>query len=267
MKAERRHELKTNELVEWFTQLPEFWRRNVRLIIYIAAAVVVVAVVSYLKWHQAKASVLQRRVEVSKLVSQLWRDRLEAASAAAAGKDTSTGLLETASLLESIAQQADEDATVALALIKRAEALRAELHYRAVSLEPEAVRQQLERAVQCYQQALAGAAGNATLAGMAKLGLGLCAEELGDFEQARRIYSELAEQSEFEGTVSAAQARQRLETLTDYSQAVVFTEPPAAEQAIPRTSAAAGEPPALPELTNEPRTSPGAPEPQEPNNG
>lgn len=224
MKAQRRHELKTNELVEWFADLPEFWRRNIRVIIYLAIVAVAVVVAVYYKRYAQRANVERQRIAASRLVSGLARDKMQAAAVASEGADDSGRLLVAAASLEAVAQASKDDAVAALALIKRAEALRAELHYRAVSLEREAAAGQIAQARGCYERALRRAGANVTLAAMAKFGLGLCAEELGDFDQAEKIYTELAEGPKFEWTVFAVQAKQRLETMADYQEKVFFSQ-------------------------------------------
>ncbi len=225
MKTQRRHELKTNELVEWFTtDLPEFWRRNTRVIIYLAVVAVAVAVAVYYKRYAQRANAEQQRIAASRLVSGLARDKMRVAGAAYEGADDSGRLLVAASSLEGVAQASKDDAVAALALIKRAEALRAELHYRAVTLEREVAAGQIAQARGCYERALRRAGANVTLVAMAKFGLGLCAEELGDFDQAEKIYTELAEGPKFEWTVFAVQAKQRLETMADYQEEVFFPQ-------------------------------------------
>ncbi|GAI87402.1 unnamed protein product, partial [marine sediment metagenome] len=56
----------------------------------------------------------------------------------------------------------------------------------------------------------------------AKFGLGLCEEELGNFVEARQIYSDIAANSDFEATTAAAAAKRRLNTMAGYQQKVVF---------------------------------------------
>jgi hypothetical protein len=112
----------------------------------------------------------------------------------------------------------------ALALIKRAEALRAELHYGTV--EEKYLTSQTNLAKTSYTQALEKCSTDPSLAAAAKFGLGLCAEELGNFEQARQIYSDITANADFEGTVAVAQANRRLETMADYERKVVFKPAP-----------------------------------------
>ncbi|MCJ7728616.1 MAG: hypothetical protein MUO27_01860, partial [Sedimentisphaerales bacterium] len=59
MRAEHRHELKTNELAEWLNNLPIWAKQNLRIIIYVSAVVVIVAV-SYL-YHRYQKTVVAGR--------------------------------------------------------------------------------------------------------------------------------------------------------------------------------------------------------------
>ena len=111
----------------------------------------------------------------------------------------------------------------ALALIKRAEAFRTELHYRPDSLDLQALKHQITQARQCYEQALEKASDNPTLIGLAKYGLALCDEESGNLEAAEGIYREIVDNPVFEGTIVRVQARQRLDTIDDYKEKIFFT--------------------------------------------
>lgn len=226
MKSRRRHELRTNELAQWIADLPRFWRKNARVTIYIAVVAIVVAGTGYFKWYQKRVQVRRQRFETTRLISRMLSAKLEAAAAALEGGDASENLLKTAFALDGIAQQTKDDTLACLALIKQGEALRAELHYRAVSLEPEAVRQQIGRARGCYQRAQARAGQNVTLRAMAKFGLGLCAEELNDIRQAEQIYKQIAETKEFQATVFSAAAKERLKAVPGYSQKFFFAKTP-----------------------------------------
>ena len=68
---------------------------------------------------------------------------------------------------------------------------------------------------------------------MAKLGLGLCEEEIGNFKEAKKIYGDIATNPDFEGAAAAAAAKQRLVTMADYQRKVVFRQPPIKSGAKP----------------------------------
>ncbi|MHC4497601.1 MAG: hypothetical protein ACYS21_00645 [Planctomycetota bacterium] len=125
MKAEHRHELKTNELAEWIAHLPQWAKENVRIII-IVSAVVVLGAGSYFYYRYQKNVVSARRqlrlTELASQVSQGKRNILT--TRATRGLDISFTLLQLADDLENFAQNAKNDQMAALALIKQAEALR-----------------------------------------------------------------------------------------------------------------------------------------------
>jgi hypothetical protein len=87
---------------------------------------------------------------------------------------------------------------------------------------------QINQAKVSYTEALERAASNPSLKATAKFGLGLCEEELANFEQARQIYQDIVSSPEFEGTVAKASAKYRLDTMADYKTAVVFKPAPQA---------------------------------------
>jgi len=108
--------------------------------------------------------------------------------AQAQGKDLSYILLQPANRLNTFAQTVKDNHMAAFALIKRAEALRTELHYRLGTIDKQDLITQINRAKASYTEALEKGSSNPSLMATAKLGLGLCEEELGNFEKARQIY-------------------------------------------------------------------------------
>ena len=68
---------------------------------------------------------------------------------------------------------------------------------------------------------------------MAKFGLGLCEEELGNFEKAAKIYRGIVDDMAFEGIATVDQAKQRLDTMAAYQTQVVFRTIPASVPAEP----------------------------------
>jgi tetratricopeptide (TPR) repeat protein len=121
----------------------------------------------------------------------------------------------------------------ALALIKQGEALRMELHYRPASVSQDDLKAQINLAKESYLRAFQKAQGDPSLAAMAKYGLGLCEEELGNFQEAEKIYREFAADPQFEGTATAAAVKFRLETMAEYKEPVAFE--PAPQPAVRQT--------------------------------
>lgn len=226
MKSEHRHELKTNELAEWLANLPEWTKKNYKMLTLVAAVVVVAA--GFLIWvvYNEKVVAVRKELRLTDLVSQLGQSRTQILKGHASGIDISYRLLELANNLQSLARGVKDRQVAALALIKRGEALCVELHYRLGGAREEERTAQIKDAQASYAAAFELSSGNPSLTAMAKLGLGICEEELGNFEEAERIYRDIESGSEFSGTAAVAQAMRRLETMGDYKGEVVFLAAP-----------------------------------------
>lgn len=225
MKSEHRHELKTNELAEWIANFPEWTKKNLKMIIYVSVVVAAVAGAYAFKWYNKNVEGVNQRLELTGYIAGLPMQKLQILQSQAQGFDTSYNLLRPAEGLESVAGKLKNDQAAALALIKRGDILRMELHYRFEDVATPAITARIEQAKSSYIEAAEKAADNSTLVAMAKFGLGLCEEELGNFDAAKQLYSEIAANEDFQGTTSAAQAKQRLETMDDYRKKLVFKAP------------------------------------------
>jgi tetratricopeptide (TPR) repeat protein len=266
MKAEHRHELKTNLLADWIANLPQWGRENLRMII-IVSVVAVLAVSSYLYVrYQRNVVSVRERLRLTEFATRLLQSKRDILNARSGGVDISYLLLQVADDLRRFTQGARKapPAWLALALVERGEALRAELHYRPGTISRQDLTTQIQLAKDSYNEAVStletadakrsileslrsadfSGAGRdkqmgAALMAAAKFGLGVCEEELGNFEEAEQIYRSLTTNADFEGTVTVVEAKQRLERMGDYRQKVVFVarpkpEPPApAEPPIP----------------------------------
>ncbi|MHC4155383.1 MAG: tetratricopeptide repeat protein [Planctomycetota bacterium] len=227
MKAEHRHELKTNELAQWIANLPQWTKQHLTIIIIVSVVVVLGAGSFFYFRYQRRTVSVGEQLRLTDLTTrQLAQNKRDILAAQGRGLDLAFVLLQLAGNLQTFANGAKSDDRAALALIKRGDALRAELHYRAQTVSKQDVASQAERAKNSYNDALEKAPSNPTLKGMAHFGIGLCEEELGNFQKAEQIYSDLVEKPEFEGTTVVVQARQRLETMGDYRKDVVFRVAP-----------------------------------------
>jgi len=228
MKSEHRHELKTNELAEWMSNLPQWAKENIVTIIVILA-VIVAALSFYVRYRYGKGLVAEEQLEFTGLLNQLSASKMQVLGAQAQGRDLSFILLQPANSLGNFAQNAGSDQMAALALIKQAEALRTELHYRPGTVSNEDLTSQINQAKAAYTEAIQTrlkGTSNPSLMAAAEFGLGLCEEELGNFEKAQQIYQIIAANPDFEGTVAVTQAKHRLETMSDYKQKVIFKPAP-----------------------------------------
>ncbi|MCH8135285.1 MAG: cyanophycin synthetase, partial [Proteobacteria bacterium] len=89
--------------------------------------------------------------------------------------------------LKMAAAEAKSPHVAALLLIKQGDALRADLHYRPEEVDPDVVENMITQARTAYEKALIQAQGNNTLVAMANFGLGMCAEEIGDYTKAEKL--------------------------------------------------------------------------------
>jgi tetratricopeptide (TPR) repeat protein len=226
MKAEHRHELKTNELADWMAHFPEWAKKNI-VTIAIVAGVIVALLAVYMWRNLQNRAEAKEQYQMTALCSQVGANMGNVLQAAQAGKDLSFMLLQPAENLLTFAQTTKNNEMAALALLKRAEALRAELHYRMSSPTQQEVSEQIGKALQSYSMAIEKAPSNYTYVGMARYGQGLCAEELGDFEKARQTYQEILDNPDFEPTVARARAEYRLQVMDDYKQKTTFKPAPA----------------------------------------
>ena len=85
MKAEHRHELKTNELAEWITEFPQWAKKNLKSIIYVAVLVVVVAGLYIYNWHKKNVVLVQREIELTKQVARVSNQKTQIIQAQAQG--------------------------------------------------------------------------------------------------------------------------------------------------------------------------------------
>jgi predicted negative regulator of RcsB-dependent stress response len=225
MKSDHRHELKTNELADWLSHLPEWTKENLITIVIVAAAVVAAAAIYGWRLYSKDVVQVQEQTEFTTLINQVSSGKMQILQGQQSqGRDWSFVLLQPANNLQNFAQKTKHKQMAALALIKRAEALRAELHYG--NVEEQYLINQTNLAKASYAEALDKCPTNPSLAATAKFGMGLCEEELGNFEQARQIFQDIAGNSDFESTLARIRAKRRLETMADYQQKIVFKPAP-----------------------------------------
>ena len=225
MKSERRHELTTNELADWIVHFPKFVRENRNAIIIVIIIAVALGAYSYYYYYVRGAGQAGGNQEqLAALFDLPSRNKNRAVQGHIQGPGVSDEFFMTANQLEAAAAEYDSPVLSAMLLIKRADTIRAELHYRAEEVTADIFRYQINQAKGIYQKALDKAGDNMTIAAMSKFGLGLCAEELGDFDGALKLYQEIFTDSYYEASPYSAMAQLRAKTMNDYKGRVVFTK-------------------------------------------
>ena len=183
MKAEHRHELKTNELAVWLGNLPAWANQNLRTIIYVTVVVVLVLASFFYYRYQKTVVAAREQGNLTTLLSQLPQQKAYIAQKQMRGEDNAFTLLNLTDGFDSIAKSASSDAVAAMALIKNAEIMRTELQFRFGSVSQQDIATQIGKAKENYTKALdiyLKRSPNPPLEAIAKVGLGLCEEELGN---------------------------------------------------------------------------------------
>jgi tetratricopeptide (TPR) repeat protein len=223
MKSERRHELATNELADWIANFPQWLRENRTTVI--VGSIVVVGLIAYAIFFynmQGRAG-QKKNTQASAMLEQLSWQKNTVLQGKAEGLGVSDLFLGTAGSLATAASESENKNFSALAIIKRAEALRCELHYRPEIAEKDVQAYQLGQAKKLYEEALAKT-DVPMIAAMAEYGTGLCLEDSGDFDGAKAVYQKIADANQYQGTTFAERAKQRVDTFDDYRSSFVFAK-------------------------------------------
>jgi len=234
MKSEHRHELKTNELADWIVHFPQWIKENQTTVI--VGAIIAAGLIAYTVFFYSRQGRVweQEQVLTTALLEQLVWQKETVLRGKVQGMGVSDIFLNTAGSLSAAAGETENPLLSALAMIKRAETLRAELHYRPKVAEPDVRKYQLEQARSIYEQAREKAKGEPDIAAMAEYGIALCLEDTGDFEGAQKLYEKIADSAEYQGSSFAARAKFRAKTLSDHKEKVFFAhvEKPEIEQPV-----------------------------------
>ncbi len=226
MKSDHRHELKTNELADWIAHFPDWARENRNTLIAAGAIFLLVLIVYFVRFYRGNVVSVRSQTRLTGLVAEVPQQINRVANAAAQDRDESYVLLQSQKDLQDFADKSSNSDMAALALIQRGVAFRAELHYRLSDINHDDLVKQIDQAKASYQQALDRKPSSPALAATAQYGLGLCEEELGNFDKAAGIYREVAQKPEYAGTTAQASAAYRLKIMNDYKTDLVFKPAP-----------------------------------------
>jgi len=223
MKSERRHELATNELADWIVNFPQWLKENRTTVV--VGAIIVAGLIAYtIFFYSRKSRVYDaRQAQATAVLEQINWQKETVLSGKMQGLGVSDIFLNTAGNLKNVAQETDNPNLSALAMIKRAEVLRAELHYRPNTAEKDVQAYQLQEAKKIYAEALAKA-NMPVVSAMAEYGIALCLEDMGDFDGAKVLYKKIADANEYQGTSFSARAKLRSEVMADYQGKFAFAK-------------------------------------------
>jgi tetratricopeptide (TPR) repeat protein len=230
MDAEHRHELKSNELAEWIGRIPELVKDNLNVVIGVA-----LILIGLLTWPLLSRMAQEKdTAQMTDVTNSIQMLEMETFGAVTQNMEDPQGRQQALSLLlvnaESLLEKADDVENLnlaAMARIKAAQAIRTELQLRRQDAGAETVDAQIAKARQAYENAYETAK-DPQIKGQAHLGLGLCAEEVGQTEQAAKIYQDILADEKYQATVIPALAQNRLEAMKDKTDNVYFA--PAPEQ-------------------------------------
>ncbi len=226
MKAQHRHELKTNELAEWLASLPQLFEQHFRTILYVGIAVLVIILGGAYYLYQSRVVTQNKIVSLTQSLVQLKNMRQRVLQNQASGFDASYTLLPIAQTAQTRAKNAPEKTQTAFGLIEAANVLRAEMLYRQSQISDQEKTEQLDKAISLYNQAIQNAEGHLTLTALAEFGVALCNEDKGDFQLARQGYEDIVQNRQYKATIAFKMAQQRLATMDSYRTPVTFAEPP-----------------------------------------
>lgn len=230
MDAEHRHELKSNELAEWMGRIPGLVKDNLNIVIGVA-----LILIGLLTWPLLSRMAQEKDVaQMTEATNEIQMLEMEAMRAVYQNTEDPQARQQALSLLlvnaESLLEKAEDlenPNLAAMARIKAAQAIRTELQLRREDVSAETVDAQIAKARQAYESAYE-IAETPQVKGQAQLGLGLCAEEVGQTEQAAKIYQDMLADKQYEATVIPALAQNRLEAMKDKTGNIYFA--PAPEQ-------------------------------------
>lgn len=245
MKSEHRHDLQTNELSKWLVSLPEFFKQNQKMIIYIVVVAVLVIISAWFSVFRNRGEKLRQQASITAEMQNLTVVKgqfLEGEGQG--GGDSSMAIANAVTKLKSSVNELSNDNLSALAMIKAADLTRSELTFKNKAAEKAVVENQIASAMGLYSKAAKKADDNKVIVAMAKYGLGLCHEQLGQFDEAGRVYAEIVADENLVATVAAGQAKARLKAMADYQGKVEFLPAPKVEP----VKEAASEPSAVIEM-------------------
>ncbi len=242
MKSTERHELKENELAEWFMNLPAWFNENRNTIIFsgIAVIIIIVALVWYL--YQRRVIEPGRNEKFTEALVQLPMYKPRIVQSSMAGQNYASTLKELAIKLQEAADTATNPQMAAVAYVEMAKVLRSQLHYDLITPDKSQAVEQLNKAKDYCNIALTklGAPSKdgkrslePSLEAQAMFEIGLCEEEMGNITAASQQYDAIVKNPVFQYSTSFVEAKRRLAIMSDFAKPVAFKPNPIVLKPLP----------------------------------
>jgi len=268
MRAEERHKLKTNELAESLSELPDYLRQHGNKILT-GVIIILVLVLGFFWWRNAQASAREENIaRLNDLLAQ--KTLLQGLTVQQAQMEKSNdeqslpyNAADLAGGFKAVAEKAAGNPMALIAMKEQAEALRSQLLYSSQPITDEQRKTLCTQAEGIYEQMKNGFPNSSQALGIANLGLALLAEEQGNWDKAREIYQQMVAdgQTRLAGTMYPVQAQLRLKRIDEISQPIEFPLPSIAPVVPTEPTATSSEPAAAPsEPAAESQSVPAAPE-------
>lgn len=236
MKSEERHHLKTNDLAETISHVPDYIKQYGSRAL--TAVIVILMIAVGYSWYNrvSTANKMERYGRLQELLSspdQLQQLAMRHAHAMAADSEGEQAV-DMATLegyntdtlkrgLSELAENAKGTSVGAIALITQAETVRSELYFSDQAITAADKEKLISSATQLYQKALQDYASDASTVLSAKLGLAMLAEDKRDWDAAGQQYQAIISEGEaqFLGLAGVLTAQSRLAGLDNWKNAPV----------------------------------------------
>lgn len=227
MKSEERHKLKSNELAQTLREIPDYFKKHGQKLLMVLVMVLVVFV-GLIMYRNSQVSAQQHRSHLlQSVVSSTKSIQLKSVQQAQSAQQDDI-LLESYSdsaqpimnSLSEIIEDGERSSISSTALLQKARVLRSQLFYANMHLPEEKKQAILNDVKKIYERALELDWENAMVSGAARVGLGLTAEDLLEWDKARELYQAVCDDAEglLSGTIYPFQARQRLEAIKNLAE-------------------------------------------------
>ncbi len=234
MKSEERRRLKHNELAESLIEIPDFVKEHGPAIV--TGIVVVILIVAGIFWL-ARLNADSERVQNDLLVDTLVRSRelqqemvKQVEAGASAEAVSAVDYLSRAKVMVSAFSELGQEGVASdrgiAAMLEEAEILMSKLHFSTELLDQASCAAILDRAEELYAQISEQSPERRMASGQAKMGLALVAENREQWDVARTLYREIAEDAEgkWTGTPYPLLAKIRLPKLDEWQETIVFPQ-------------------------------------------